>query len=529
MPALTRLNWRDAERWHREGTWRDETVPHLLLRAAESAPAGAGVSDPRWGVTTWAQVAEWVGFLAGRLRGAGVQPGDIVPVLVPDGTLFIASMIAVQATGAVCAPLSHRIGSVALERVLSATGSRHVLATHEVDAVRSTDAQVVVAQPPAPGERQHTVDLSHVDADVVGDVMFTSGTTGQPKGVMNTSNTKLCGLRGFLSEFDFRPDDVWAQLAPMTHNAGWLYTVLPALATMGSIHVVPRGDANHMLTAISQSRATVSFLVPTHIEDLMAAWQRTQRSVDLSLRYVITGAAAADPGSLDRIRDDWGAAVISMYGLTETQGVLFTRPADGAAASHDSVGKASPEVDLGLRHPDDATLPSEPGEPGELVVRGPTVFVGYLGNEAATRSAFTADGWFRTGDLAVESEGVYRIVSRIKDVILRGGATITPGDVEAAVSTVLNGAEVAVIGLPDERLGECVCVCVVHTEPLSVDELCVDLSRWGYGVDLLPDALVLVDALPRTDLGKVQRPLLRTQVLDGRYGTVSRRAPRRSG
>jgi len=373
------------------------------------------------------------------------------------------------------------------------------------------------------------MDLSDVDPDAVGDVMFTSGTTGQPKGVMNTSNTKLCGLRGFLAEFDFGPDDVWAQLAPMTHNAGWLYTVLPALATMGTVHVVPRGDPDRMLSAICDARATATFLVPTHIEDLMGAWERDARRGDLFLRYVITGAAAADPGSLDRINRDWGAAVISMYGLTETQGVLFTRPSEDAAASHDSVGRSSRGVELALRHPDDSTLPAEPDQPGELVVRGPTVFVGYFGDEEATRRAFTPDGWFRTGDLAVEGQGVYRIVSRIKDVILRGGATITPGDVEAAVSTALPGADVVVIGLPDERLGECVCACVADANPVSIDELCAALTRGGFGADMLPDALVMVPAFPRTELGKVQRPLLRTQVEDGLFGPISRRAPRRTG
>ena len=515
MPSLTRMNWRSAAGWHDTGAWSSETVPGLLLLAAQHAPAGNGVADGS-GFTTWRELAQWVGDLSHDLRAVGVRHGDIVPVLVADSADFIASVVAVQAVGAVAAPLGYRSGATEVQRIVTTTRARVLIAQSDVDMPTQPGLRRVLPnRRPAQGSLGNSpaYAASELDSDAVGDVMFTSGTTGRPKGVMNSANTKLTGLRGFVSEFDFGPDDVWAQVAPMTHNAGWLYTVLPALLTLGSVQVIPRGDAVTMMETMRASGATVTFLVPTHLEDLHRAWAMDTPVRPLQLRYVITGAAPAGEEVLRAITEDWKTTVVSVYGLTETQAILFTRPDDPLEVIIGTVGRPCPGVEVALRNPADPEAPMPSGQPGELVTRGPNVFLGYLGDEDATSDSFSSDGWFRSGDLAVEHRGSFRIVGRLKDIILRGGATISPRDVEEAICSVLAVERVAVIGLPDARLGERVCACIPAPMAVDLEGLKDLMQSAGLGRALLPDLLVEVTGFPLTDLGKVRSAELRDIVL----------------
>jgi cyclohexanecarboxylate-CoA ligase len=335
------------------------------------------------------------------------------------------------------------------------------------------------------------------------EVMFTSGTTGRPKGVMNSANTKMSGLRGFLSTIDARLDDVWGVLAPMAHNAGWLYSYLPALCAGATAVFVGRGDPQRMLDTLVRERVTIAFLVPTHTFDLMDAWKADPGRWPLQLRYVITGAAACPPGLIADMRSEWGVRPISMYGMTECQGNLMTRPTDPLDVVASTVGRPCPGAEVRLRSPSDGTLVTADGAQGEVVTRGALVYLGYYNDQAATAAAFTKDGWFRSGDLGQYFGENIRIVGRIKDIILRGAATVLPDDVESAIIGCPGVDQVAVVGLPDERLGEIVCACVVGTADLP--GIRDHLERAGVGHKLWPDVVVHFDEFPRTGVGKVQR------------------------
>jgi acyl-CoA synthetase len=258
-----------------------------------------------------------------------------------------------------------------------------------------------------------------------------------------------------------------------------------------------------MLDTLVRERVTAAFLVPTHALDLMQAWKADRERWPLSLRYVITGAAACPPGLIAELRDEWGVKPISMYGMTECQGNLVTRPGDDLDIVATTVGRACPGAEVGLRSPADGTLATGSGATGEVVTRGPLVYLGYYDDQAATAASFTKDGWFRSGDLGQYVGENIRIVGRIKNVILRGAATVVPEDVEAAILGCPGVEQIAVCGLPDERLGELICACVVGTA--GREAIRAHLETSGVGSRLFPDVVVAFDELPTTSVGKIKR------------------------
>lgn len=509
---LVRQPWRDAQRWHAEELWQAATITSLLNDAVAARPDATALID-RFRSVTWAQVRDAAARVAVELCELGVEPGDVVVLQLADAAPTLPVRVAIDAVGAVCAPLSHRLGPNEVAAVVSRTTARCYIGA--ADAATPTPFRLDVD--PSNEELWEGCDAPLPaagripDPDAVSDLMFTSGTTGRPKGVMNSANTKLAGLRGLLSCFDFGPEDVWGVVAPLSHNAGWLYTMLPALATGATSAIMSRGDAARILDAFDEHRVTATFLVPAHLLDLLHATQREPGRWALALRYVLTGAAAATPDAVRGVVAQWGAVPVSLYGMTECQANLFTRPGDPLEVVATTVGRACPTSEVALRSPADGSISTAPGSIGEIVTRGPTTFLGYYDDQSATAASFTPGGWFRSGDLAVLDDGNVRVVGRLKEVIVRGGATIVPEDVEAACAALVDG-DVAAVGLPDERLGERLCLCVAGAVPV-LDQLKKDLEQAGVGRHLWPDDLVVVDDFPRTELGKVQRSKLRALIL----------------
>lgn len=511
MTFLVRSSWREIAGWHASKIWQDVTTPSLLRRAALESPDAVAVVDglDEYSFLDMQRGVEW---FAERLLEGDVDRGDVVIVHLPDSAARIAASLAIHAVEAVAAPVSHSAKSAEIAAVVERTSARGYIGVQRVD-LPTTLHEIVVER----GTRTFVQGASSPlptyfpDPDALSEIMFTSGTTGRPKGVMNSANTKLTGLRGLLASFDFSSDDVWGVVPPMSHNAGWLYSALPALATQARMVLVPRGNPRNMLEILARHRVTACFLVPAHLVDLVAEFREDPSRFDLRLRYVLTGAAAASADAIRAVRDEWGATPVSIYGMTECQANLFTRPDDHIDVIASTVGRACPGSEVAIRDPDSGALLTD-GQVGEIVTRGPTTFLGYYDDQAATSNSFTKDGWFRSGDLAVRRDGNISVVGRIKEVILRGGTTIVPADIEAAIATFPGVDEVAVIGLPDARLGERVCACFLGAAP-SRTALIEHLDQVGFGRSLLPDDLIQVDAFPRTELGKVQRAKLRTLVL----------------
>ncbi len=505
----------DRDRWYRERWWRDDTLPTLLADAAATAPDRLGITDGDHRLT-WSELRQAAAAYARWFAEAGVDRGDTAVIQIRDGAAFVAAMLGIQAVGGVAVPVLPSAGEVEVANIINRVSAAAYLGLRPPKGVQ---LGLVIEVDPAAGLPEGEVDEPFpppgydLDPDSVSDIMFTSGTTGRAKGVMNSHNTKLCGLRGLLSEIGAQPDDVWGVVAPMVHNAGWLYTFLPALASATTAAVIPGRGADAILDGLIVERVTKSFLVPTHAIDVLESFRRRgiDRS-DLSLRVVLTGAAAAPPGLVRDLHKEMGVDVISLYGMTECQANLFTRPGDPIDIVEKSVGRPCPGAEVGLRGPDGSWIDVD-DVPGEIVTRGPVVFLGYYDDQYATTSAFTKDGWLRSGDLAVRHRGNYEVVGRIKEVILRGGATITPQDVEKALSNHPAFRDVAVVGVPDDRLGERVCACVIGNAP-SIEAVHNWLKQQGIGRSLWPDVIVGRNRFPTTALGKVQRARLRSELLE---------------
>ena len=509
MRPLLALPWRDAVDFHRTGAWSGETVPGLIAEHAEARPQAAAIVEDEGLRVTYSELASVVNGVASDLASASIGHGDAVIIHLRDSAAFVAATAAAQALQCVTVPMLASAGERELASVIERTGARaYAGPAPEWRCLAGLQRLEIGFGGAEPASDRVCLGDRVVDPDALCEIMFTSGTTGAPKGVMNSANTKLAGLRAFLAELAAGPEDVWGALAPLAHNAGWLYSALPALRTGATAVIIRRGDPDRMLDALARERVTIAFMVPTHVADLTRRWRESPERWPLRLRHVITGAAACPAELIDGIRESWGATPISMYGMTECQGNLFTRPGDAPEVSRDTVGRPGANAKVALRSPSDGALLEGDGEIGEVVTRGAQVFLGYYGDQPATSAAFTNDGWFRSGDLGMRVAGNIKIVGRLKEVILRGGHTIVPSDVEAALERAPDVDEVAVVGVPDERLGERVCACVVG----DADHAAVTgyLASSGIGRGLWPDSVVQLASLPRTELGKIKRRELET-------------------
>ena len=515
MRFLVTQPWRDAERYHREGLWTDDTIPGLIRAQAARTPDRIAIVEAGRRLT-WAQLAAGVERAAADLAAAGIDRGDAVIVRLRDSAEFVAACAAAHAVEAVSVPVLAASGESEIAAIVERMGVRAYAGPDEDWACLAGLQRMRLDGAGLWETGAEPVAGYTADPDALMEVMFTSGTTGRPKGVMNSANTKLAGLRGFLSTLTATADDVWGVLAPMAHNAGWLYSYLPALQTGATAVIVGRGDSERMLDMLAAERVTIAFMVPTHAYDLMNAWRAQPRRWDLELRYVITGAAACPPGLIEAMHAEWGVEPISMYGMTECQGNLVTRPKDPIEVVAGTVGRACPGAEVALRSPADGSLVSGDGAQGEVVTRGALVYLGYYDDQPATAGSFTKDGWFRSGDLGQYVGDDIKIVGRIKEVILRGAATILPDDVEHALRDCPGVDQVSVCGLPDERLGEVICACVVGTATL--EDVRGHLERSGVGKKLWPDLVVQFDEFPRTGVGKVQRGALAKVAAERRGG-----------
>jgi acyl-CoA synthetase len=513
MVMLVHQPWRQAAEFHRRGDWESETFPGLLCAAAERLGGRTAYVEEE-SRTTWSALLGAASGLGRYLQDRGVRVSEVVVLVFEDGPEIVAATAAVQGVGAVSAPLSHSAGPEEIATVVSRTGARVVLTDRPLNG--SVPADVVLLGPVSswePGAAEFPPAGVEVSADDVSDIMFTSGTTGRPKGVMNTANTKLAGVRGFLAEHPLTDADIVGVLPPMSHNAGWLYTAVPAVAAGATLVTVGRGDPVRMLDRMERHRVTVAFMVPTHMHDLVTTYRQHPGRWDLSLRLIITGAAPSQDEIVRAAVSDWGVTVVSMYGMIECQGITFTRADDSVDIMAGTVGRACPGVTLQLVDPDTGRVVSEDGVVGEVVAAGPLNFVGYFEDEAATGSTLSRDGWLSTGDLGQWHDGSLKVVGRRKEVILRGGMTLSPDDIEQVFADLPEVGEVVVVGLPDPRLGERVCLAVTGQVP-SREELQAHLGARGWGKHLLPDDVRPLTELPRTELGKPKRTAVRAILLD---------------
>ncbi|NRQ37391.1 long-chain fatty acid--CoA ligase [Nonomuraea sp. NN258] len=468
---------------------------------------------------TYAQVHERANRLAARLRAAGIGPGDRVAYLGPNHPAFAETMFATHVLGAIFVPLNARLTEPELAYLLAHSGAAALVYAPECAArVPDTSGLRVVAAlaAPAPGEQEYETwlaggDPAPIDVPVtledVALILYTSGTTGRPKGATLTHGNLVWNTYNLLVGVDVASDEVTLISAPLFHVAALNQTLLPTFIKGGRSVIMPSWDVDACYDLIEEHRVTWMFAVAT----MFAAFAASPRwaTADLSSLRVLMSGGAAVPAALIRAYQERGLVFCQGYGMTETApGATFLE----AGQSARKVGSAGvPVFFAGVRVVRPDLTDAAPGEPGEVLVKGPNVTPGYWRDPAATAAAFAAGGWFRSGDVAVrDEEGHLHIVDRIKDMYISGGENVYPAEVEGVLFEHPAVAEAAVIGVPDETWGEVGRAFVVPRpgHQVSGDEL-RDFLLARLAKYKVPRTFELVSGLPKTGSGKVRKPALR--------------------
>jgi malonyl-CoA/methylmalonyl-CoA synthetase len=359
-------------------------------------------------------------------------------------------------------------------------------------------------------------DTSAITADIDGErramILYTSGTTSRPKGVVTTHANITAQITTLVEAWEWSADDQILSCLPLHHVHGIINVVSCALWSGAICEMLPRFDADAVWHRIAGGEATLFMAVPTVYAKLIAAWEAasTERQAELSdacrsLRLMVSGSAALPVSTLERWKEISGHTLLERYGMTEI-GMALSNPLHGERVPG-SVGTPLPNVEIQLVGENGGR--SAPGEAGEIEVRGPGVFTEYWGQPDATREAFR-DGWFRTGDTAVVENGGYRILGRTNiDILKTGGHKVSALEVEDALRRHPAVAECAVVGVPDAEWGERVAAAVVLNNGSGLE--LTSFRAWAkelLAAHKVPSRLLVLEALPRNAMGKVIKPAL---------------------
>jgi fatty-acyl-CoA synthase len=502
----------DASRLAFSGAhWVDHVARHAYGKPGAVAIRFAGTS------ITWASLHERVGRLAAGLARLGVISGDRVVILMTNRPEFLESTLAVNALGAIAVPVNFRLAPDEVGYILRDSGAR-LIVTDELLAPLATGAAgdqvpvVVAGAALLSDDSRPAVAIGERDVALI---MYTSGTTGSPKGAMLTHlNLLMQTITGIRNTRLHDDDHVGIVNVPMFHIAG-IGVMLPSLMLGYPTVIMPSApfDAGATLDVVDSEGVTDMFLVPAQWQVLCAHPDATLRS--RSLRTILWGAAPATVTLLETMHATFpGAEIVSVFGQTEMSPVTTSLDGRDAIRKIGSVGKPVPTI--ATRIVDDLMNDVAPGEVGEIVYRGPTLMAGYWNNPEATAEAF-AGGWFHSGDLVrADDEGFLYVVDRKKDMIISGGENIYCAEVENVLSAHPAIADIAIVGGKHDRWGETPVAIVVPADPSAPPSL-DDLTAWSRGKLASykrPTRMVILDQLPRNAAGKVLKNELRARYSD---------------
>ncbi|GAC56715.1 putative acyl-CoA synthetase [Gordonia hirsuta DSM 44140 = NBRC 16056] len=490
-----------------------------ITRRAVRTPDALALVDATTGASsTYAQMAATCARRAAALRTRGVRRGDRVMVIGLNSTAQLETLFAAARLGAITVPVNFRLSPDEIAYLIS--DSTPTLLLHD-DMFAELAAGAADAAP-------HHVDLVHLDAldepeaafgdeepvrdDDVALIMYTSGTTGKPKGAMLTHGNLEANAVNILTAGEgLTPKDSTLAVAPLFHIGGLALYVLPMLFTGGAVVVAPAFDPAGTLQLLAKHRITVHFMVP-------AMWDAMSKvpdfdDADLSaLRCLLCGGAPCPLPVIDFYQDK-GLTFMEGFGMTELSPAAAILEAQYVRSHAGSVGRAVPLSDVRIVDGDDREVLA--GEVGELLISGPNVFVGYWGLPAVTAQE-KRGGWFHTGDLArMDEDGFITLVDRKKDMIVTGGENVYPIEVEQVLYTHPDVDDAAVIGLPDETWGEGVTAVIALREGASTTaEDLITYCRERIAHFKSPRRVEFVDVLPRNATGKLLKRDLRE-----RYGS----------
>jgi oxalate---CoA ligase len=485
------------------------TLAQLLTDVGSSAPAII-TSSPA-AVVSYKSLAEQVERLAAQFSDAGLRAGERVAIILHNGLEFLVLFLALARARLVAAPLNPADKSAELRFFIGAGQARAVIAESSNSAAAEAAAALAVPlwQPLLESSGMVTLpQLSpslrlSVDAPSPDDVallMYTSGTTGQPKGVPLTHGNVLCSAVNIASHYALKPVDRSLVVMPLFHGHGLIGAALSTLASGGALIVPPRFSASGFWPLFQEHHATWYTAVPT-IHQVLLARADSDGAPDRGARFIRSCSAALAPAVLASLEKRFGAPVLEAYGMTEAAHQVASNPLPPLPHKPATVGFGT-GAEIAIVDQTGKRLAAN--VPGEAVVRGHSVMKGYRDNPEANAAAFI-DGWFRTGDIGViDSDGYLSLTGRIKEMINRGGEKISPEDVEAVLLAHPAVAEAAAFGIPDAKYGEEVCAAVVLKGVADPEEL--KAFCHAHLADFkVPKTIWITSALPKNATGKLVR------------------------
>lgn len=470
-------------------------------RRAAEAPLAPSLRDDA-GVLTNADLLARVQVVAAALREHGVGAGDTIAVLLPNRSELIVALFGAWRIGAAVTPVNPILGDVEVAYQLADAGAKLVIVdaprddigVRTLDVAELGDSSTAAGSPIEPRE------------DEVALLIYTSGTTGSPKGVMLTHANLAAMTASFIEWFEMDARDRSLLVLPLFHANGIVLGTLSPLRAGGEVVIVGKFSRDTFFRDVERYRPTYFSAVPA-IYALLCALPAELTPDSSSLRFAVCGAAPMPAEAIERFEQRFGIRIVEGYGLSETTTASTINPLHGIRKPG-TVGLPLPGQQVAVV--DDTGEPVPRGERGEVVIAGPVVMAGYLGRPEETARTIR-DGWLHTGDVGrFDQDGYLQIVDRIKDMIIRGGENIYPKEIENALYTHDDVAEVAVVGRPDDVLGEVPVAFVTLREgcAATADDLtriCTD----ALAAYKRPATIELVGEIPKNPVGKIDKPALR--------------------
>jgi long-chain acyl-CoA synthetase len=462
-------------------------------------------------VITYAELDDSTARVAGLLRDRGLEPGDRVGIMLPNVPEFAIAYYGVLRAGGVVVPMNVLLKQREVAFYLGDSEAKLIFAWHEfADAASAgaaeTGTECVLVEPEAFArllasvtEPVHEVVERSADDDAV--VLYTSGTTGKPKGAQLTHSNLAINADVSKQLFSVEHDDVILGALPLFHAFGQTCALNTAVSAGAALALIPRFDADRALTTVERDRVTVFEGVPTMYAALLHHPERERFDVS-TLRACVSGGAAMPVELLRGFEQAFGCVILEGYGLSETSPVACFNHPDRERLPG-SIG--TPVEGVEMRLVDDDRRPVAPGEAGEIAIRGHNVMKGYWNRADATAQAIDAEGWFYSGDIAqVDDEGRYFIVDRKKELIIRGGYNVYPREIEEVLYEHPAVREAAVIGVPHDDLGEEVGAAVALKQGATATEAEIrDYVKANVAAYKYPRHVWFVDELPKGPTGKI--------------------------
>jgi cyclohexanecarboxylate-CoA ligase len=498
----------------------------IAQRALEQPDALAVIDVRETGTRTmtWRELHAQSEKIAGLLLRLGVRPGEHVAFQLPNWLEFVALAGGILRVGAVCCPImpflrEREVGSMlrrARARVVFAPeefrGRRHVAELRALASrVPSLEHVVRVPLEETIADRPLGLDAAAVRADAPAQLLFTSGTSGEPKGVVHRGDVLTRAVHMEIAHLGLRADDRIFIPSPLAHQTGFLYGMWLALVLGVPQILLEHWDAPRALETLEVWGGTFVQAATPFLADLVRVAEAAG-SAPASLRIFVPTGATVPRALAQHAASVLGAAICGAFGTTEGCLATLAAPSDPPERAQGTDGRPLDGIRIRVTDETGRALPA--GVEGNYEILSPTMFAGYLDDAAATAAAYTSDGWYKTGDLAViDADGYVRITGRVKDVINRGGEKIPVAEIEQLLYEHRDIREVAIVAMPDERLGERACAFAVLEKGANFDFAALQryLDERSVAKQYWPERLEVVDSLPKTASGKIQKYVLREQ------------------